>query len=95
DTTGPTTATIALANSALKAGQTTTVTITFTEPVSGLDVSDFVVPNGSLSAPTANADRTVWTSTFTPTLNANDATNTIELKLTGVTDDIPNPGVGS
>ncbi|MCW8205468.1 Ig-like domain-containing protein, partial [Verminephrobacter aporrectodeae] len=68
---------------------------TFTEPVSGLDVSDFVVPNGSLSAPTANADRTVWTSTFTPTLNANDATNTIELKLTGVTDDIPNPGVGS
>ncbi|MCW8209803.1 hypothetical protein D8B24_23015, partial [Verminephrobacter aporrectodeae subsp. tuberculatae] len=84
-----------LANSALKAGQTTTVTITFTEPVSGLDVSDFVVPNGSLSAPTANADRTVWTSTFTPTLNTNDATNTIELKLTGVTDDIPNPGVGS
>ncbi|MCW8178040.1 Ig-like domain-containing protein, partial [Verminephrobacter aporrectodeae] len=68
---------------------------TFTEPVSGLDVSDFVVPNGSLSAPTANADRTVWTSTFTPTLNTNDATNTIELKLTGVTDDIPNPGVGS
>ncbi|MCW8171578.1 glycosyl hydrolase, partial [Verminephrobacter aporrectodeae subsp. tuberculatae] len=97
DTTGPTTATIALTNSALKAGQTTTVTITFTEPVSDLDVSDFVVPNGSLSAPTANADRTVWTSTFTPTAtpNVNDATNTIDLKLTGVTDDAHNPGVGS
>ncbi|MCW8178030.1 Ig-like domain-containing protein, partial [Verminephrobacter aporrectodeae] len=77
DTTGPTTATIALANSALKAGQTTTVTITFTEPVSGLDASDFVCGSGSLSAPTSNASKTVWTSTFTPTDNVNAATNTI------------------
>ncbi|MCW8167274.1 glycosyl hydrolase, partial [Verminephrobacter aporrectodeae subsp. tuberculatae] len=89
------TATIALADTALTAGETTTVTITFNKPVNGLDASDIVCPNGTLSAPTANAERTVWTATFTPTANANAPTNTIRVNLAGVTDDAGSAGTGS
>ncbi|MCW8209775.1 hypothetical protein D8B24_22875, partial [Verminephrobacter aporrectodeae subsp. tuberculatae] len=70
DSTGLT-ATIALADTALTAGETTTVTITFNKPVNGLDASDIVCMSGTLSAPTANTERTVWTATLTPTANAN------------------------
>ncbi|WP_265310980.1 Ig-like domain-containing protein [Verminephrobacter aporrectodeae] len=89
------TATIALADTALTAGETTTVTITFNKPVNGLDTSDIVCPNGTLSAPTANAERTVWTATLTPTANANAPTNTIRVNLAGVTDDAGSAGTGS
>ncbi|MCW8201191.1 hypothetical protein D8B23_23075, partial [Verminephrobacter aporrectodeae subsp. tuberculatae] len=49
DTTGPT-ATIALADNALTAGESTTVTITFNEPVNNFDASDIVLTdaNGTL-----------------------------------------------
>uniref|UniRef100_UPI00023773BA Ig-like domain-containing protein n=1 Tax=Verminephrobacter aporrectodeae TaxID=1110389 RepID=UPI00023773BA len=85
DTTGPT-ATITLADSALTAGETTPVTFTFSEPVSGFDASDVDLSNanGTLGPLTSNANRTVWTATFTPTANANDTTNTIRVNLSGV-----------
>ncbi|MCW5323627.1 hypothetical protein D5039_21500 [Verminephrobacter aporrectodeae subsp. tuberculatae] len=94
DTTGPT-ATITLADSALTAGKTTTVTITFSEPVNGFDPSDIVSPGGTLSPPTANAERTVWTATFTPTANVSVRANTIHINLGGVRDDAGNTGTGS
>ncbi|MCW8204762.1 Ig-like domain-containing protein, partial [Verminephrobacter aporrectodeae] len=85
DTIGPT-ATITLADSALTAGETTTVTFTFSEPVSGFDASDVDLSNanGTLGPLTSNANRTVWTATFTPTANVNDTTNTIRVNLSGV-----------
>ncbi|MCW8167333.1 glycosyl hydrolase, partial [Verminephrobacter aporrectodeae subsp. tuberculatae] len=91
DRTAPT-ATITLADSALTAGESTTVSFTFNEPVTGLDTSDIVCTSGTLSAPTANAERTVWTATFTPTANTNVQANTIRLNLAGVTDDAGNAG---
>ncbi|WP_322784314.1 Ig-like domain-containing protein [Verminephrobacter aporrectodeae] len=96
DTTGPT-ATIILADSALTVGETTTVTIRFSEPVTGFDASDVVLTNanGTLGTLTANADGKTWTATFTPTANVNDTTNTISVNLTGVTDDAGNAGVGN
>ncbi|MCW8177728.1 Ig-like domain-containing protein, partial [Verminephrobacter aporrectodeae] len=94
DSTGPT-ATITLADSTLTAGETTTVTITFSEPVTGLDASAIVCPNGTLTTPTANAERTVWTATLTPTANTNAGTNTLRVNLSGVRDDAGNAGVGS
>ncbi|MCW5256180.1 hypothetical protein D5038_07410 [Verminephrobacter aporrectodeae subsp. tuberculatae] len=96
DTTGPT-ATITLADTALTVGETTTVTIRFSEPVTGFDASDVVLTdaNGTLGTLTPNADRTVWTATFTPTANVNDTTNTISVNLTGVTDTAGNAGVGT
>ncbi|MCW8209462.1 hypothetical protein D8B24_21190, partial [Verminephrobacter aporrectodeae subsp. tuberculatae] len=96
DTTGPT-ATITLADSALTVGETTTVTFRFSEPVTGFANDDVVLTNanGTLGPLTPNADRTVWTATFTPTANVNDTTNTISVNLTGVTDDARNAGVGT
>ncbi|MCW8209785.1 glycosyl hydrolase, partial [Verminephrobacter aporrectodeae subsp. tuberculatae] len=77
-TTRPT-ATITLADSTLTAGESTTVRFIFNEPVNGLDASDIVCPNGRLSRPTANAERTLWTATLTPNAGANAATNTIRV----------------
>ncbi|MCW8166644.1 hypothetical protein D8B21_17555, partial [Verminephrobacter aporrectodeae subsp. tuberculatae] len=94
DSTGPT-ATIALADSALTAGESTTVTVTFNEPVNDFDASDIVYTSGTLTTPTANAERTVWTATFTPTANVNVPTNTIRVNLSGVSDDAGNAGTGS
>ncbi|MCW8169760.1 hypothetical protein D8B22_11735 [Verminephrobacter aporrectodeae subsp. tuberculatae] len=94
DTTRPT-ATITLADTALTAGETTTVSFRFSEPVTGLDASEIVYMSGTLSAPTANAERTVWTATLTPTANVSVATNTISMNLSGVRDDAGNAGVGS
>ncbi|WP_409374592.1 Ig-like domain-containing protein [Verminephrobacter aporrectodeae] len=36
--------------------------------------------------PTASADRTVWTATFTPTANVSTRENTIRVNLAGVSD---------
>ncbi|WP_265683914.1 Ig-like domain-containing protein [Verminephrobacter aporrectodeae] len=96
DTTGPT-ATITLADSALTVGETTPVTIRFSEPVTGFDASDVVLTNanGTLSPLTPTANRTVWTATFTPTANVNDTTNTISVNLAGLTDDAGNAGTAT
>ncbi|WP_010107070.1 Ig-like domain-containing protein, partial [Verminephrobacter aporrectodeae] len=50
---------------------------------------------GTLSAPTANAERTVWTAIFTPTANTSAPTNTLRANLSGVADDAGNAGTGS
>ncbi|MCW8209512.1 hypothetical protein D8B24_21470, partial [Verminephrobacter aporrectodeae subsp. tuberculatae] len=90
-------ATITLADTALTAGETTTVTFRFNEPVTGFDTSDIDLSNanGTLGPLTPNANRTVWTATYTPTANANDTTNTLRVNLAGVTDDAGNAGTGS
>ncbi|MCW5258723.1 hypothetical protein D5038_20945, partial [Verminephrobacter aporrectodeae subsp. tuberculatae] len=96
DTSAPT-ATITLADTALTAGETTTVSIRFNEPVTGLDASDVVLTaaNGTLGALTPNAERTLWTATFTPTDKVSALVNTIRVNLAGVRDDAGNAGVGS
>ncbi|MCW8205074.1 hypothetical protein D8B27_20415, partial [Verminephrobacter aporrectodeae subsp. tuberculatae] len=96
DTTRPT-ATITLADRTLTAGETTIVTITFSKPVTDFDANDIVLSdaNGTLGPLTTNANYTVWTATFTPTANVNDATNTIRVNLSGVTDAAGNAGVGN
>ncbi|MCW8177855.1 Ig-like domain-containing protein, partial [Verminephrobacter aporrectodeae] len=86
DTKRPT-ATITLADTALTADKTTTVTITFNEPVTGFDASDIVCTSGTLSPPTANTERTVWTATLAPTADTSAPANTIRVNLSGVRDD--------
>lgn len=82
DTTAPT-ATIALADSALLVGDTsTTVTITFNEAVTGFDKNDLTVQGGALSTVTSTDGGITWTGTFTPTANLEDATNVITLANT-------------
>ena len=94
DTQRPT-ASIVVTDTALKAGQATTVTITFNEVVTGLTTADFSVANGSLSNLSSSDGGITWTATLTPSSNVNDATNLITLDNTGYTDAAGNTGTGT
>ncbi|MEN2388762.1 Ig-like domain-containing protein, partial [Comamonas sp. A7-5] len=65
DTALPT-ATIVVAEAALQAGESTLVTITFSEAVDGFDNSDLSVSGGTLSTVTSSDGGITWTATFTP-----------------------------
>jgi len=88
------TATIVIANPTLAAGQTTQVTITFSEAVSGFGNSDLSVPNGTLSAVSSSDGGITWTATFTPDANVHDTTNIISLNNSGYADLAGNTGTG-
>ncbi|MDN5516475.1 MAG: Ig-like domain-containing protein, partial [Pseudomonas sp.] len=94
DTQRPT-ATIVVTDTTLKAGQTTTVTITFNEAVSGLGIGDFSVDNGTLSGLSSNDGGITWTATLTPGANVNDTSNLVSLDNTGYIDQAGNAGTGS
>ena len=94
DTLRPT-ATIVVADTALQAGETTLVTFTFSEAVSGFTNADLTVENGTLSAVSSSDGGVTWTATFTPSANITDATNVITLNNTGVTDAAGNTGLGT
>ncbi|MCW8197749.1 hypothetical protein D8B23_04805, partial [Verminephrobacter aporrectodeae subsp. tuberculatae] len=85
--------TIRLADSTLSAGETTTVSFSFNEPVTGLDARDIDLSNanGTLGPLTALADGRTWSAPFTPSANINDASNTIRLAMRGVVDLAGNP----
>ena len=88
------TATIVVANPTLQAGQTSLVTITFSEEVTGFDNSDLSIPNGTLSAVKSDDGGITWTATFTPTAGIDDNTNLITLKNSGLSNDFGNAGAG-
>jgi hypothetical protein len=89
------TATIVVADAQLTAGETTTVTITFNQAVSGFSNADLILANGSLSAVSSSDGGVTWTATFTPTSNITDTSNLIVLDNTGVTNASGNSGVGT
>ncbi|WP_236532542.1 Ig-like domain-containing protein, partial [Pseudomonas syringae] len=89
------TASIVVADSALSVGETSLVTITFNEAVSGFDNSDLNVPNGTLSQVSSGDGGITWTATYTPNANVADTTNLITLNNTGVTDLAGNIGSGT
>ena len=94
DTARPT-ATIVVADAALAAGETSLVTITFSEAVTGLTTADLTVANGVLSGLASSDGGLTWTATLTPTANVTDATNLITLANTGVQDSAGNAGTGT
>ena len=94
DTARPT-ATIVVADTALSVGQTSLVTVTFSEAVSGFTNADLTVANGSLSNVSSSDGGITWTATFTPTLSVTDTTNLIVLNNTGVFDLAGNSGTGT
>ncbi|WP_212801719.1 Ig-like domain-containing protein [Pseudomonas sp. St290] len=93
DTVRPT-ATIVVADSTIGIGETTVVTITFSEPVTGFTLADLTVANGSLSG-LSTSDNITYTATFTPSVGVNDATNLVTLNNTGVADGAGNTGSGT
>ncbi|MBP5090147.1 glycosyl hydrolase, partial [Pseudomonas chlororaphis] len=94
DTVRPT-ATIVVADSALSAGETSLVTITFSEAVSGFTNADLSIANGTLTAVSSSDGGITWTATFTPTVGINDASNLITLNNTGIADLAGNSGSGT
>ncbi|MFL1559582.1 Ig-like domain-containing protein, partial [Pseudomonas sp. O11] len=94
DTMVPT-ATLVVADNSLSIGETTTVTITFSEAVTGFSNADLTVANGTLSAVSSSDGGITWTATFTPSANITDATNLITLDNTGVQSGSGNVGVGT
>ncbi len=89
------TATLVVSDNALTAGETSLVTITFSEAVTDFDNSDLSVSNGTLSAVSSSDGGITWTATFTPNQNIQDATNLIRLNNSGVLDFAGNVGVGT
>jgi hypothetical protein len=88
-------ATIVVADTALSVGETSLVTITFSEAVSGFDNSDLSVANGTLSAVSSSDGGITWTATFTPALGISDTSNVITLNNTGINDAAGNTGTGT
>ncbi len=94
DTQRPT-ATVVVADTALSAGETSLVTVTFSEAVSGFTLADLTAANGSLSGLSSSDGGITWTATLTPTDGINDATNLITLNNAGVADIAGNAGTGT
>jgi len=91
----PPTAAITVADADLKVGETSAVTITFSEAVTGFSNADLTVENGSLSAVSSSDGGITWTATLTPTADLEDSTNLITLDNTGVADTANNAGTGT
>ncbi|MDD5052210.1 MAG: Ig-like domain-containing protein [Sulfuricurvum sp.] len=72
------TATITMSDTQLNQGQTATVTIVFSEAVSGFSNTDISAPNGTLTTFTSS-DSITWTATFTPSTSTTVTANTITL----------------
>ena len=83
------------ADTALRIGETSLVTITFSEAVTGFDNSDLSVANGTLSNVSSSDGGLTWTATFTPDIGVSDLTNLIVLNNTGITDLAGNTGTGT
>ena len=81
DTKAPT-ATITMGDSALIIGDTSTVTIAFSEAVTNFANADVTVENGTLSTLSSSDGGVTWTGTFTPTSNIADTINAITLATT-------------
>src|SRR4029078_8786406 len=89
------TASSVVADSALAIGETSLVTITFSEAVTGLSNADLTIDNGTLSSVSTADGAITWTATFTPSASITDTTNLISLDNTGVADLGGNTGSGS
>ena len=86
-----------MSDSALLAGETSTLTITFSEAVTGFDNSDITLENGTLSAISSSDGGVTWTGTFTPDTNVDDTTNVISVgtTLTDLAGNAPLAGASS
>ncbi|WP_280154208.1 Ig-like domain-containing protein [Piscinibacter sp. XHJ-5] len=89
------TASIVVADGVLAAGETSPVSITFSEAVTGFTVDDLSVPHGSLGSLASNDGGITWTATLTPAPGATNPGNVITLDAAGVSDAAGNAGAGT
>src|SRR6218665_1799613 len=89
--------TVTISDNRLTAGESATVTFTFSESVTGFGTEDiqYDTSKGTLGALTAaGTDGKVWTATYTPRPDTESANNTIRVNLAGVRDAQGNAGSG-
>lgn len=86
---------VSLSDSTLTFGETATLTITFSEAVTGLTAAHLSVPGGSIGTPVSSNSGLTWTATFTPQSNHASNGNQITLDLSGVTDAGGTAGTGT
>ncbi|MCP5019871.1 MAG: flagellar hook-length control protein FliK, partial [Ketobacter sp.] len=79
DTKEPVVSSVVMSDSALKVGETSTLTITFSEAVTNFDNSDITLENGTITAVSSADGGVTWTGTFTPTDDIEDTTNVISV----------------
>src|SRR5690606_38075860 len=91
DTAAPT-LTISAADLQLAAGESSTITFSFNEPVSGFSQGDVTVVGGSLSATTPEATGQAWTATCTP--DGSGTAPSISVATGSYSDVAGNPGTG-
>ncbi|MHA6492803.1 beta strand repeat-containing protein [Pseudomonas borbori] len=94
DNTAPTVTSIALADTGLSLGETTSVTITFSEAVSAFSNADVNAQNGTLGTLASSDGGITWVGTFTPTANITDTSNLITVANT-YTDVASNAGAAA
>jgi len=91
DTTAPSVDNFTLSDYHLKAGETATVTLVFSEVVASFSsADDITVDNGTLATMTSSDNKT-WEGTFTPLANTEEDNNTLSL-ATSYTDLAGNAG---
>ncbi|WP_158592083.1 retention module-containing protein [Pseudomonas cavernicola] len=90
DTSAPTVQ-VEITEAALKAGETSGVTFTFSEPPEGFALGDLSSAQGTFSNLTATGDPRVWTATFTPTADIEN-TATVAVSAGSYTDTAGNAG---
>ncbi len=94
DTTAPALAEpIDIDDTALRIGETATVTFVFDQSVTGFTAANVTVPNGTLSAPTSD-DGITWIATLTPNPGATAASNVLTLNYAGIVNGAGNANSG-
>jgi hypothetical protein len=89
------TASVAVKDHLLAPGATTTVTIKFSEAVSGFDSSDLTISHGTLSGLATTDGGRTWTASLTGDSGSKSATpGSVTLNLGGVHNDTGNSGSG-
>ncbi|WP_282080668.1 Ig-like domain-containing protein [Aquimarina algiphila] len=89
------TVTVEIDDNQLMTGETATVTITFSEAVTGFDNTDLTIQNGVLTDVSSFDGDITFTAIFTPTQDIQDDTNIITIDNTGFTDIAGNSGIGT
>ena len=92
DTQGPSVA-VNIVDSQLTVGETSDVTFTFSEKVTGFDLSDLTVVGGTVSNLTSSDGGKTWSATFTPTPGF-EGTASVTVKPESYTDLAGNKGIG-
>jgi len=85
---------VSLSTTTLKAGQTATLTISFTEKVTGLTAANITAPNTTVSN-LESADGITWTAKLTPAASVRDDTNVVTVNLSSVKNAAGNTGTGT